>query len=116
DKPIAAFTASATQQVRHDILRQLKLDQPHRYILSFHRPNLRYLVKQCDSKTQPKLLLAALAEHEGSNAIVYAPTIKSVEATVQFLESNGVPAIPYHGQMDNTRRQRNQELWMSEEI
>ncbi|MEO8131684.1 MAG: RecQ family ATP-dependent DNA helicase, partial [Bryobacteraceae bacterium] len=80
DRPIAAFTASATKQVRHDILQQLKLDQPHKYILSFHRPNLRYLVKLCDSKTQPKLLLEALAEHARSNAIVYAPTIKTVES------------------------------------
>ncbi len=116
DRPIAAFTASATQQVRHDILQQLKLDQPHKYILSFHRPNLRYLVKQCDSKMQPKMLLAALSEHAGSNAIVYAPTIKTVESTVQLLKSHGILAIPYHGQMTNSLRQKNQELWMSEEI
>ena len=116
DKPIAAFTASATKQVRHDILQQLKLHQPHKYILSFHRPNLRYLVKLCDSKTQPKLLLAALAEHAGSNAIVYAPTIKSVESTVAFLKSHGIPSIAYHGKMENSLRQRNQEMWMSEEV
>src|SRR5215813_6774580 len=48
-KPIAAFTASATRRVRHDILAQLQLRDPHKYISSFHRPNLRYLVKQCDS-------------------------------------------------------------------
>ncbi len=116
DKPIAAFTASATQKVRHDILQQLKLDQPHKYILSFHRPNLRYLVKECDKKTQPKLLLAALAEHECGNIIVYAPTIKTVESTVDFLRSKGIEAVPYHGQMENSLRQRNQELWMSEEV
>src|SRR5512141_1891046 len=40
--PIAAFTASATQRVRHDILHQLQLRSPHKYIASFHRPNLRY--------------------------------------------------------------------------
>src|SRR6267378_3303084 len=56
DRPIAAFTASATQRVRHDILNQLRLRDPHKYILSFYRPNLRYLVKQCDSKTQSALL------------------------------------------------------------
>ncbi|MEO8129871.1 MAG: helicase-related protein, partial [Bryobacteraceae bacterium] len=66
--------------------------------------------------TQPKLLLEALAEHAGSNAIVYAPTIKTVESTVAFLESNGIPAIPYHGKMQNSLRQQNQELWMSEEV
>jgi ATP-dependent DNA helicase RecQ len=73
-------------------------------------------VKECDKKTQPKILLAALAEHEGSNVIVYASTIKTVEATVDFLRSKKIHAIPYHGQMDNSLRQRNQELWMSEEV
>jgi len=41
DSPIAAFTASATRHVRHDILQQLQLRQPDKYIVSFHRPNLR---------------------------------------------------------------------------
>src|SRR3984893_15871643 len=46
DRPIAAFTASATRQVRHDIIDQLKLRKPDKYIASFHRPNLRYIVKE----------------------------------------------------------------------
>jgi len=45
DRPIAAFTASATQRVRHDIIEQLQLRQPDKYIASFHRPNLRYIIK-----------------------------------------------------------------------
>src|ERR1700686_5093913 len=56
DRPIAAFTASATRRVRHDILFQLGLRDPHRYIASFHRPNLNYHVKMCDGKTQERLL------------------------------------------------------------
>ncbi len=50
DHPIAAFTASATRRVRHDILHQLQLRDPQKYIASFHRPNLRYVVKQCDRR------------------------------------------------------------------
>src|ERR1700693_3475517 len=49
DRPIAAFTASATRHVRHDILTQLELRHPDKYIASFHRPNLRYLMRECDS-------------------------------------------------------------------
>ncbi len=116
DSPIAAFTASATQRVRHDILAQLKLRDPHKYIASFHRPNLRYLVKQCDSKTQPKLLIAALKAYHNSNVIVYSPTVRRVDETVDFLGEHGIPAIPYHGQMDARVRQRNQERWMADEI
>src|SRR5437867_1650480 len=47
DLPLAAFTASATRRVRHDILQQLQLSNPHKYIASFHRRTLRYLVRQC---------------------------------------------------------------------
>lgn len=116
DKPIAAFTASATRRVRHDIIAQLKLRSPDKYILSFHRPNLRYIVRRCDSKTQPALLLRAVRAHDGDNIIVYAPTIARVEETVDFLAAHGIPAVPYHAQMDSDLRRRNQERWMSDEV
>jgi len=116
DCPIAAFTASATRQVRHDILHQLQLKNPHKYIASFHRSNLRYVVRECDAVSQPRLLLAALGEHTESNVIVYAPTIVKVEATVDFLQEKGIPAVAYHGQMDAALRKTNQERWMSDEV
>jgi ATP-dependent DNA helicase RecQ len=116
DRPIAAFTASATRQVRHDIIDQLQLRKPDKYIASFHRPNLRYIVKECEKRTQPALLLRAVRNYGDNNLIVYAPTIKRVEQTVDFLESHGIPAIPYHGQMDSDIRRRNQERWMSDEV
>ena len=50
DRPIAAFTASATRRVRHDILHQLQLRDPDKYIASFHRPNLRYVVRECEDQ------------------------------------------------------------------
>ncbi len=114
--PIAAFTASATQRVRHDIIAQLQLQNADRYIASFYRSNLSYIVRQCDAKTQPALLLAALRKYSGSNVIIYAPTIATVESTVKFLAGEGIAAICYHGQMDSTTRRRNQEAWMSGEV
>jgi ATP-dependent DNA helicase RecQ len=117
DKPIAAFTASATRRVRQDILTQLQLHEPHKYIQSFHRSNLRYLVRQCEnSRTQSRLLVAALRAYQGENTIVYAPTIARVEETVDFLAEKGIAAVPYHAKMDNRARQRNQERWMSDEV
>ncbi len=107
NQPIAAFTASATQRVRHDIIEQLKLREPHKYIASFHRPNLRYVVRQCDSHTQGDALIAALRGYDGANVIVYSPTIAKVEDTVEFLKAQGIPAIGYHGKMDSeTRRHK----------
>jgi ATP-dependent DNA helicase RecQ len=117
DRPIAAFTASATQRVRHDILNQLQLRDPHKYISSFHRPNLSYLVRQCaNSREQTALLEAAIQAHPDDNVIVYAPTIAQVEATVDQLAERGITAVPYHAKMENSLRQRNQERWMSDEV
>ncbi len=116
DLPVAAFTASATQQVRHDMLRALKLHEPHRYIASFHRPNLNYYVKACDSKTQPQLLLRAMEAYEGSTVIVYSPTVARVGETVEFLRQAGIAALPYHGKMENAGRSENQERWMNDEV
>jgi ATP-dependent DNA helicase RecQ len=115
-QPIAAFTASATQRVRHDIIAQLQLRDPHKYIASFHRPNLRYIIKECGGREQPNLLLKALRAYAEQNVIVYAPTINKVEETVDFLEEHGISAIAYHGKMDNDTRRENQERWMSDEV
>src|ERR1700722_8676461 len=116
ERPIAAFTASATQRVRHDIIDQLQLRDPHKYIASFHRPNLRYIIKECTGREQPNLLLKALRAYTEQNVIVYVPTINKVEETVDFLEQQGIPAIAYHGKMDSDTRKENQERWMSDEV
>jgi len=116
ERPIAAFTASATQRVRHDIIEQLQLRDPHKYIASFHRPNLRYIIKECAGREQRDLLLKALRAYSEQNVIVYAPTINKVEETVDFLEQQGIPAIAYHGKMDSDTRKENQERWMSDEV
>jgi ATP-dependent DNA helicase RecQ len=116
DRAIAAFTASATQRVRHDIIRQLELRDPHKYIASFHRPNLRYVVRACDAFSQTELLLRAMRSYGNENIIVYAPTIAKVESTVDLLQENGIAAIAYHGQMNAVDRRRNQERWMADEV
>jgi ATP-dependent DNA helicase RecQ len=116
ERPIAAFTASATQRVRHDILEQLQLREPDKYIASFHRPNLRYLVKECHDREQSSLLVRVLRNYPNANVIVYAPTIARVEETVDFLEEQGIAAVGYHGKMDTDTRRRNQERWTSDEV
>jgi ATP-dependent DNA helicase RecQ len=116
DRPIAAFTASATRHVRHDILAQLQLRNPDKYIASFHRPNLRYLVRECDSVEHTALLVTALRHYDEGNVIVYSPTINKVEETVDFLEDQGIAAVGYHAKMDSGDRRRNQERWMSDEV
>jgi ATP-dependent DNA helicase RecQ len=126
--PIAAFTASATRQVRHDILKQLQMREPHLYIASFYRKNLNYVVHQSEPLTQLALLARALRYYASSsssesaagcppgNVIVYSPTIKRVEETVEYLEECGIAAVPYHAKMEAGARRENQERWMSDEV
>jgi len=116
DKPIAAFTASATQRVRHDIIEQLQLKNPGKFIASFHRPNLNYQVLECNAQTQEDQLVAILKKHKGSPVIVYSPTIKRVETTVEVLKAFGISAIGYHAKMDAAERAKNQARWMDDEV
>jgi ATP-dependent DNA helicase RecQ len=116
DRPIAAFTASATQRVRHDIIEQLRLRDPHKHIASFRRANLHYIVHESNSRTQEEMLLRAVRRVTEGNVIVYAPTIARVGETVDVLEENGIAAIGYHGQMEGKARRENQEKWMNDEV
>ena len=114
--PIAAFTASATRQVRHDILKQLQMRDPDLYIASFHRQNLNYIIHECEARTQMKLLSRALRHYAEESVIVYSPTIRRVEETVEYLEENGIAAIPYHAKMESSLRRQNQERWMADDV
>ena len=116
DRPIAAFTASATRHVRHDILAQLQLRNPDKYIASFYRSNLRYLVRECEGLEQMEMLVAALESYAGSNVIIYSPTINRVEETVDFLADHEIAAVGYHGKMGGEERRKSQERWMSDEV
>jgi ATP-dependent DNA helicase RecQ len=116
ERPIAAFTASATQQVRHDIVQQLKLRDPLKSVTSFHRENLRYFVKEANGPLQDEFVLHAVKNTRGGNIIVYSPTVARVGELVDLLEENGFAAIGYHGQMNANTRRENQEKWMTEEV
>lgn len=115
-QPIAAFTASATQQVRHDIVEQLRLKNPLKSVSSFRRENLRYVVKETKGALQDEMLLEAVKRTGSGNVIVYAPTIARVGEIVDLLEENGIAAVGYHAQMDAAARRENQEKWMTEEV
>ncbi len=111
--PLLALTASATRRVRHDILEQLQMRDPAKFIRSFERANLRYLVRQTAEDTQPDLLEAALGAHPGSSVIVYGATVALVEETAAALNRRGIAAVAYHARLPNTERRSAQERWMA---
>ena len=102
--------------MRSDIVQQLRLRDADKHVLSFHRPNLRYMIRQCKGKEQETFLLRALKAVPTGSVIVYARTIAQVTATADMLNRRGIPAIAYHGKLDTAERQQNQESWMSDEF
>ncbi len=115
EQAIAAFTASATQRVRHDIVEQLRLKDPLKSVSSFRRENLRYFVRECKGGMQDACLLEAVRRVKKGNVIVYSPTVARVGEVIDLLGENGIAAVGYHGQMDSGARRENQEKWMTEE-
>jgi ATP-dependent DNA helicase RecQ len=115
EQAIAAFTASATQQVRHDIVQQLQLKDPLKSVSSFRRENLRYVVKGCQGRMQDEFLRDAVRRVKEGNVIVYSPTVARVGEIIDLLGEYGIAAVGYHGQMDAATRRENQEKWMNEE-
>lgn len=110
---IMALTATATQRVRDDILKQLKLDNPKIFIAGFDRPNLRFAVKHSADKVSH--ICDYLRRHEGLG-IVYAGTRKSVDNLVAALTEEKIKAAGYHAGMDLPARKFAQELFVNEKI
>jgi ATP-dependent DNA helicase RecQ len=113
DPPITALTATATEEVRRDIVRQLGLRSPRVLVTGFDRRNLVWHVLRAKSDSEKdRILLKLLRGREGSS-IVYASTRKSVDALTGLLNGSGVPCVGYHaGLMDRDRKQI-QERFMS---
>ncbi len=114
DVTVAAFTATATQQVREDIVEQLKLDKPEILVGSFDRPNLVY-------KVQPKMAIVSqvcqvLDRHKGESGIIYCIRRKDVDGMCADLKSRGYSVAPYHAGMTDEDRKENQDLFISEKV
>jgi len=112
--PVAAFTATATPQVQDDIIAKLGLRSPFMVRASFNRPNLFYRV-EAKKKVEQQVLDYILA-HAGDSGIVYRTTRDSVVKTADFLERNGVHALPYHAGMRSEDRKRNQDAFNRDEV
>jgi len=109
--PFLALTATATEQVRADIVRQLHLQQPQLFVASFNRPNLSYTVlpKRKDSFAR---LTELLQEHKGEPVIIYRTTRKDTEHLAFLLRDKGFNAQHYHAGLEDDERHQTQEYFM----
>ena len=105
---IGAFTATATAQVRRDILRILQLQDPVQVVTGFDRPNLYFdVIHPEDGKD--KELLRLLSARKRKSGIIYCSTRKKVETVCELLQSRGYDATRYHAGLTDEERTANQE-------
>lgn len=109
---LGAFTATATKQVREDVERILKLQNPVRTITGFDRPNLYFEVLR--PKTKEQELLHLLVSRRNKSGIVYCSTRKKVEQVCQTLISHGYAATRYHAGLKEQERSANQEDFIND--
>jgi ATP-dependent DNA helicase RecQ len=114
DVPVMALTATATERVRADIVKQLKLRDPRCYVASFNRPNLTYRVVP---KTGPyEQLLEFIGSRPNDAGIVYCASRKSAESLARNLNEDGIRAAPYHAGLASTERTKNQESFLRDDV
>ena len=104
---VAAFTATATAQVRKDIITQLKLQNPLCNITGFDRPNLYFDVQHPTSKLSAALSL--VRERDGRAGIIYCATRAGVERVCEYLNDKGIAATRYHAGLSEEERHANQD-------
>jgi ATP-dependent DNA helicase RecQ len=114
DVPMMALTATATERVRGDIIKELKLRDPRCYVASFNRPNLMYRVMP---KTAPyEQLLEFIRSRPLDSGIVYCASRRSTESLARKLNEDSVSAKPYHAGLTSAERTKHQESFLRDDI
>src|SRR5438874_7066922 len=114
DAPVIALTATATERVRADIVKQLKLREPRCYVASFNRPNLTYRVVP---KTAPyEQLLAFIRSRPDHSGIVYCASRKATDSLAARLQEDDIAAKPYHAGMASAERTKHQEAFLRDDV
>ncbi|MBW3572574.1 MAG: RecQ family ATP-dependent DNA helicase [Gemmatimonadetes bacterium] len=116
DPPVAALTATATEEVRRDIVRQLALRDPAVLVTGFDRRNLVWHVLQAKNDSEKQRLMLRLLKGRDGSAIVYASTRKAVDELATLLNGMGTPAVGYHAGLPDRDRKRIQDEFMSGQV
>ena len=109
---VSAFTATATDTVRRDVIRLLDLKNPYGITTGFDRPNLFFEVRRTGDRDMS--LLRFLGEHRGQSGVVYCGTRKGVEEVTRMLCDRGIDAVGYHAGMGDEQRKRAQEDFVAD--
>jgi len=105
--PVAAFTATATQKVREDIIANLKLKEPYVKVTGFDRENLTFKVEKPSDKM--KFVKRYLKDHENDSGIIYASTRKKVDELYKSIKKLGLDVSKYHAGLSEDTRVKDQD-------
>ena len=111
--PVIALTATATEQVRADIVEHLGFSDAGNFVASFNRPNLKYIVRH--KRQAFDGLVELLRERPGESAIIYCFSRQDTEDVARDLSRVGIPALPYHAGLDADLRHANQDRFIGGE-
>ena len=112
--PILALTATATERVREDIIKHLRLHNPSIFVASFNRPNLSYRVIP---KEQPlRQIIDFIQKRPEESGIIYCATRATTERVAESLIAKGFSARPYHAGLTPNQRAENQEQFIRDDI
>ncbi|WEV68020.1 DNA helicase RecQ [Bifidobacterium sp. ESL0769] len=113
---VAAFTATATEKVRRDIVRLLRLKNPKVTVTGFDRPNLYFDIINMPTKRKNVWITDYAAKHSDESGIVYCATRKETEALADELNRHGIGAAAYHGGMSAEARDKAQRDFVTDQV
>lgn len=111
---VTAFTATATEEVKYDIIRLLQLNRPAVFTTGFDRENLTFSVIRGENKRE--YILQYLQENKAETGIIYGATRKEVESTYEWLKDKGFSVGKYHAGLSDEERVNNQEAFLYDDI
>ena len=112
---VIALTATATDKVQLDIIKNLKIPNAKKFKSSFNRPNLYYEVRVKDENINYDLL-KFIKKNEGKSGIIYCLSRKKVDEISEFLRLNNINSMPYHAGLEKKIRNQNQDLFLMQDI
>lgn len=113
--PIIALTATATDKVRTDIIKNLDILDAKEFKSSFNRPNLYYEVRAKGNDVDRQIIMF-IRQHQGKSGIIYCLSRKKVEELAAVLQANEIKAAPYHAGLDSATRSQTQDDFLMEKI
>lgn len=113
---LSAFTATATEVVKNDIARILKLKNPNIIITGFDRKNLYYQVEHLTGKQKDTFILNYIENHPNESGIIYCATRKNVDTLYEKLLKQGISVTRYHAGMNTDVRKKSQDDFIYDRV